>query len=77
MKKLTENQDCMFCYLQNFTDLYGYSPSLNEIADHFDFTKAAAQYYIRILEGKGALERIGRKQFKFFTSKQENNTLTL
>lgn len=56
MKGLTETQQKVLNFIQEFIELHRYSPSYREIMEHFDFSSPATVYkYIRTLQRKGAL----------------------
>ncbi|MDR2192231.1 MAG: transcriptional repressor LexA [Endomicrobium sp.] len=73
MEKLTEKQQAVFDFIENFYLENGSMPTIREIASHFKITIGPVQKYLQVLEKKGrlskkdsisrGLEIIGRKKF--------------
>ncbi len=52
----------IYNYINDYIMENGYSPSLMEIAEHFQCVKSAASKYVSRLEAEGYVERIGRNR---------------
>jgi len=52
---LTEREEEVFAYILGYIVDNGYSPTRQEIADHFKFTPPGAQKFIQSLEDKGRI----------------------
>ncbi len=55
---LTKRQREILDYVESFIDTYGYSPSFEEIADHFNYSSLATVHeHLSNLEAKGLLRK--------------------
>ncbi|MCH2205208.1 MAG: transcriptional repressor LexA [Lentisphaerales bacterium] len=57
MKGLTDKQQEILDYIENFLNTKGMAPTVYEIADHFDIKSATSFAHIRALQRKGYLTR--------------------
>ena len=57
MKRLTPNQLKVLQFIEEFIKWNGYSPTLDEIAQHLGIRKPTVQQYLRTLEEKGVITR--------------------
>ncbi|MCL2557014.1 MAG: transcriptional repressor LexA [Treponema sp.] len=55
MKDLTERQKKVLLFVKNYIEEHSYSPSIREIAQHFDITMKGAHDHVEALRRKGAL----------------------
>jgi repressor LexA len=59
--QLTPKQLAILTYLRDYEREHGYSPTLQEVADHFHVTKVTIFEHVSVLERKGYLERLPHK----------------
>jgi len=57
MKPVTPRQLEIFQFVRDFRAAHGYSPTMQEIGDHFRLTKVTVFDHVRALERKGLLRR--------------------
>lgn len=57
MQKLTEKQKNILDFIEDFVDKYSVSPSVSEIADHFDIKISTAFAHLRALQRKKEISR--------------------
>lgn len=55
-KKLTTKQKGVLQYIKTTLCTRGYSPTIREIADYFDFSVKAAYDYVAVLQNKGYIK---------------------
>lgn len=59
---LTKRQKQVFEFLRDYLDEYGYSPTLEEIAQHFRIASLNAVYkHLRALEARGFIKRLSNQ----------------
>lgn len=56
MKGLTERQQEVALFIEQYFDNYGYAPSLRDIANNFGFSPKAAYDHLRALEKKNVIK---------------------
>lgn len=56
MKGLTERQQEIALFIENYFDENGYAPSLRDIGNHFGFSPKAAYDHLRALEKKNVIK---------------------
>lgn len=54
--ELTSRQKQIIAFIKTHGAVNGYPPSRKEIAEHFVFTLAGAQYHLNSMQHKGAIE---------------------
>lgn len=59
--ELTEKQDRVFLFIQDFIDNEHYPSSIREVAEHFRMTVKGAYDHIKAIEKKGYIRRDPRK----------------
>lgn len=57
MKKLTQKQADVLAHIKSYIKKNGFSPTIKEIAKHFDMFGGGAQGHINALVKKGAVTR--------------------
>ena len=57
MKELTEKQNQILEFIEEFQDKFNMSPTINEIAEHFNIKSSSAFSHIKALERKKQLSR--------------------
>lgn len=55
---LTPRQQEVLSFIEQYTTTQGYPPSRSDIGRAMGFTVNGAEYYVRLLAKKGAIERI-------------------
>ncbi len=59
---LTKRQKAIFTFLRDYLDRYGYSPTLEEIADHFGLASLNGVYkHLKALEERGFIRRLSNQ----------------
>ena len=59
---LTRRQRQILDYLREYLDWYGYSPTLEEIADHFDLASLNGVYkHLKALQARGFIRRLANQ----------------
>lgn len=61
MRKITDRQTEVLSFIESFIKDNSYSPSIREIAEHFQITIKAVQDHIKALNRKGYTKRDGKK----------------
>jgi len=56
MKDLTEKQETIFSYVEDFIARQGYPPTIREIAEEFQITPKGAYDHLRAIEKKGYIK---------------------
>jgi len=57
MKPLTERQKAVLAYIERFTGVNGYPPTVRETAAHFKISPKGAQDHIAAIAKKGYITR--------------------
>jgi repressor LexA len=60
-RQLTPRQLQILTFIRDFRRKHGYSPTMQELADHLDVTKVTVFEHVGALEGKGLLHRLRHK----------------
>lgn len=58
---LTEKQSAIFVFIQTFTQLHGFPPSIREIGEHFHIAPPSVLSHLKAIERKGFIRRFPHK----------------